>query len=197
MNHVFEMVSIIGRIYNGRAGLYRRSRWSFFEPGGFGYGPEGSLPTRSAAVGSLRIVADRPAGRGTTTRAATWRSRRRATRRRLERVLPATPGRPRNQTLPDYAGIGVTNDKFTVSSNVFDIDQPFYFVCTMIVLEKADVLAGLRRKRRAIPVPLNLNRFTVRPAVAFFNERPVPDHAYTGTTLTAIAGSQERWMRGT
>jgi Bacterial TSP3 repeat len=69
------------------------------------------------------------------------------------------------QVFPDYAGIGVTNDKVTVSSNIFDVDQPFYFGAETLVFEKADLLAGVPGPSVGLfGFPRNLNRFTVRPA---------------------------------
>ncbi|MDO8616334.1 MAG: hypothetical protein Q7T33_11470 [Dehalococcoidia bacterium] len=73
---------------------------------------------------------------------------------------------------PDYPGIGLTDDKFTASVNIFDIDEarldppcarPFAFCGEQtVVVEKADLLAGVAAP--SFSFPLNTNRFTVRPA---------------------------------
>ena len=75
----------------------------------------------------------------------------------------------------DYPGIGVTNDKFTISANVYDIDgppgpltpgclAPFGFCGEQtLVLQKSDVMAGIASPGSFF-FPLNANRFTVRPA---------------------------------
>jgi hypothetical protein len=96
------------------------------------------------------------------------------------------------QVFPDYPGMGVTNDKFTVSSNIFDIDQPFYFGAQTLVFEKADVLAGVPGPSVGLVAfgpsgPPNNSRFTVRPAQALSS---VSDQFLVtrtnGTTLTVI-----------
>ncbi|MDP3767284.1 MAG: dockerin type I repeat-containing protein, partial [Dehalococcoidia bacterium] len=78
---------------------------------------------------------------------------------------------PYVDVFPDYAGIGVTDDKFTVSSNVFDIDgmDPDcgggYCGEQTIVLQKSDVLAGEPDGMVGfVAFPIDPNRFTVRPA---------------------------------
>lgn len=66
---------------------------------------------------------------------------------------------------PDFSGIGVTSDKLTVSSNVFPIGSSGYAGEETIVIEKADVVAGLPAAQVGIVAfPLNTSRFTVRPA---------------------------------
>jgi len=92
------------------------------------------------------------------------------------------------QLFPDYAGIGVTNDKFTISSNIFDIDQPFYYGADTIVIEKVDVLAGLPGGSVGLfAFPRNLNRFTVRPAQSLSSTSDqYLTMRYTATTLTVI-----------
>jgi len=69
------------------------------------------------------------------------------------------------QLIPDYEAIGVTTDKLTVASNVFDIDTPNYFGVDTQVIEKADVMAGLPGASvRLTSLPRRADRFTVRPA---------------------------------
>ena len=92
------------------------------------------------------------------------------------------------QLFPDYPGMAVTNDKFTISSNVFDIDQPFYFGAETLVFEKADVLAGVPGPNVGLfAFPRRLDRFTVRPAQSLSSAN---DQYLTvrnaATTLTVI-----------
>jgi hypothetical protein len=95
-----------------------------------------------------------------------------------------------SQVFPDYAGIGVTNDKLTVSSNIFDIDQPFYFGEETVVIEKADVLAGAPAASVGLfAFPFNLDRFTVRPAHSLSSvddQYLVTRSRTSATTLTVI-----------
>ena len=77
---------------------------------------------------------------------------------------------------PDYAGLGLTDDKVTLSANVFDIDgppgvnpgcSPFGGYCgeQTIVFEKSDLLAGVPAGSVGMFLfPRNTSRFTVRPA---------------------------------
>ncbi len=75
---------------------------------------------------------------------------------------------------PDFQGLGVTDDKVTVSGNFYDIDRPPNPVpeeCTddgycgeqTIVFQKSDLLAGATSPGTFLFRP-NLTRFTVRPA---------------------------------
>jgi hypothetical protein len=77
---------------------------------------------------------------------------------------------------PDYAAIGVTSDKLTVSANLYDIDGPPGPVSAgcfaggfcgeqTIVIEKADVLSGAPSPGTFV-FPARPDRFTVRPAQA-------------------------------
>jgi len=70
-----------------------------------------------------------------------------------------------SNVFPDYPAIGLTNDKVTLSSNLFTI-QPFgsYVGERTLVLEKAALLAGL--VPIAFKFPVRNDRFTVRPAQA-------------------------------
>jgi len=92
------------------------------------------------------------------------------------------------QLFPDYPGMGLTNDKFTVSTNIFDIDQPFYFGEETLVFEKADVLAGVPGPSVGlVAFPRRVDRFTVRPAQSLSSTN---DQYLTvrnaATTLTVI-----------
>ncbi len=76
---------------------------------------------------------------------------------------------------PDYPGIGLTDDKFTISANVFDIDGPPGTVspgCSpengycgeqTVIVEKADLLAGSPTVSTST-FPIDPDRYTVRPA---------------------------------
>ncbi|MCH8051111.1 MAG: hypothetical protein IIC86_03730, partial [Chloroflexi bacterium] len=64
--------------------------------------------------------------------------------------------------LPDYPGIGLTDDKVTVSYNRFDIDTALYTGAQTVVFQKSDLLAGLA-VGVAATAP-DLSHFTVRPA---------------------------------
>ena len=93
-----------------------------------------------------------------------------------------------SQLIPDYEAIGVTTDKLTVASNVFDIDTPNYFGVDTQVIEKADVIAGLPGASvRLTSLPRRADRFTVRPAQTL---SPGSDQYSTiranATTLTII-----------
>jgi hypothetical protein len=82
---------------------------------------------------------------------------------------------PYAEVFADYPGLGVTNDKVTVSVNVFDIDWPLDSVapgCSFftgfcgertIVFEKSDLLAG-SDEATISSFPLDPDSFTVRPA---------------------------------
>jgi len=93
-----------------------------------------------------------------------------------------------SQLIPDYEAIGVTTDKLTVSSNVFDIDTPNYFGVDTQVIEKADVIAGLPGASvRLTSLPRRADRFTVRPAhtLTSGSDQYLTTRA-NGTTLTII-----------
>jgi hypothetical protein len=94
------------------------------------------------------------------------------------------------QVFPDYAGIGVTGDKFTISSNIFDIDGPFYFGVHTVVIEKADVMAGAAGANVGLDdFGFDLNRFTVRPAHSLEpgnDQYLVTRSSTSATTLTVI-----------
>ncbi len=83
-----------------------------------------------------------------------------------------------DDVFPDYPGIGVTDDKFTVSANVFDIDSdtggsvadgcsPSTGFCgeQTVVIQKSDLIAGVPAEEIGLtPFSLDLDRLTVRPA---------------------------------
>ena len=65
--------------------------------------------------------------------------------------------------IPDYPGIAVTNDKFTISTNLFPIAPGNFLGEQTLVVQKSDVLTGETLPDSTI-FPLNATRFTVRPA---------------------------------
>ena len=91
---------------------------------------------------------------------------------------------------PDYAGIGVTGDKFTISSNIFPIDGPFYAGVHTVVIEKADVMAGVAGSQVGLDdFAFDVSRFTVRPAhsLSSVNDQYLVTLSRTSsTTLTVI-----------
>ena len=114
---------------------------------------------------------------------------------------------PYTNTFPDYPGLGLTNDKVTVSSNVFDIDGPpgtitpgclaFDGLCGVqtIVFEKADLLAGVAADQLGtFAFPLDLNRFTVRPAHSLSS---ISDQYLTAWDLSALNSMRVIKITGT
>ncbi len=186
-SHVFEMVNIIGRIYTRTGGVVQTfTLASFFGvPAGFSdtdpkiiydaisarwFASYVSLVDNGGSnndQGRLHIAVSQ-----TNDPTGSWN--------RYDVIYA--------KVFPDYAGIGLTNDKFTVSSNIFDIDgppQPVTPGCSSggycgeqtIVFEKADLLAGAPAPLVCGPSanvgacflpasgpPFNTGRFTVRPA---------------------------------
>jgi hypothetical protein len=84
---------------------------------------------------------------------------------------------PYTNTFPDFPGLGMTNDKVTVSSNVFDIDGPpgavtigcseFDGFCGVqtVVFQKSDLLAAVTGPSLGtFAFALDTDRFTVMPA---------------------------------
>ncbi len=93
-----------------------------------------------------------------------------------------------NQVFPDYPGIGVTSDKFTTSENIFSVSGNFYFGVETLVLEKADVLAGVPAASvHLFTFPRRTDRFTVRPAqgLSAGNDQYLTTRG-ASTTLTVI-----------
>ena len=189
-DHVFEMVNIVGRIYS-RTGATLQS----FSLVDFFVVPSGYRDTDPKIIydalsgrwfASYVSFIDRPGpndeGRlhlaisQTSDPTGAWNVY----------FLPYTQFNPPDG-FPDYAGIGVTDDKFTISSNIFDIDGPFYFGEHTVVIEKADVMAGGAAEFFAFP--FDLDRFTVRPAHSLEpgnDQYLVTRSRFSSTTLTVI-----------
>jgi hypothetical protein len=87
--------------------------------------------------------------------------------------------------IPDYPGIAVTNDKFTISYNRYAISDGHFLGEQTLVVQKSDVVAGLSPDTFLFPV--NSLRFTVRPAQ---NLSPGNDQFMTtfksSTTMTVL-----------
>jgi len=160
-NHVFEMVNITGRIYTKNGGVVQTFPLSTFfvvESGWFDFDP--------------KIIYDDPSDRWFASYVSIQDNTVGTDFGRLHLAVSQTSDPTGawyvyylqySNDFPDYPGIGVSDDKFTVSVNVFDIDQDLYRGVQTIVLQKSDVMAG-------DPTPglsqfaVNPNRFTVRPA---------------------------------
>jgi hypothetical protein len=186
-DHVFEMVNIIGRIYTRSGGAVQTFTLASF----FGV-PAGYLDT------DPKIFFDAPSGRWFASYVS-FRDLAGSNndQGRLHVAISQTsdPSGVWNvyfltyaQVFPDYPGMGVTADKFTISSNIFDIDQPFYHGEETLVFEKADVLAGVPGPSVGLfAFPRRLDRFTVRPAQSLSSTN---DQYLTvrnaATTLTVI-----------
>src|SRR5438093_6669620 len=186
-SHVFEMVNIIGRIYSrGGTVLQTFALSSFFGvPTGFrDTDPKVLYDSLSGRwFASYVSFRDQP---GSVNDQA-----------RLHLAISQTsdPTGVWNvyfisyaQLIPDYEAIGVTTDKLTVASNVFDIDTPNYFGVDTQVIEKADVIAGLPGASvRLTSLPRPADRFTVRPAhtLTSGSDQYLTTRA-NGTTLTII-----------
>jgi hypothetical protein len=84
-----------------------------------------------------------------------------------------------NNVFPDQPAFGLTDDKFTLSSNIFDVDGPPGIVtagCSpsdgycgdeIVVIQKSDLVAGVAAGAlRLHAFPYDDSSFTVRPAVS-------------------------------
>ena len=186
-NHVEEMVNEVGRIYTRTGGTVRTfSLQAFFAVPGNG---DPNDPTNFRAS-DPKILYDA-------------RSRRWFASYVSKRVLSVGEGRlhlavsgsddPTGtwsvyyvsflHQVPDYAGLGLTNDKVTVSANLFDIDGqttscPFTFCYEQtIVFDKANLLT-------AVGLPVRTDRFSVRPvhSLSSVNDQYLVTRADTPTT---------------
>jgi len=193
-DHVFEMVNIIGRIYTKSGGPVQTfTLRSFFGvPAGFHDTDPKVLYDALSNRWFASYVSLIDQSGGTNDQG------------RLHLAISQTsdPTGAWNvyfltyaQLFPDYAGIGVTNDKLTISSNIFDIDQPFYFGEETLVVEKADVLAGVPGGSVGLTAfARRLDRFTVRPAqslTAVNDQFLVTRNASTTLTVIRITGTPD------
>jgi len=181
--HVFEMVNIIGRIYTRTGGTVQTFRLASFFGVPAGYQDTDPKVLYDALSGrwfaSYASLIDLP---GSTNDQG-----------RLHLAISQTndPTGAWNvyvltysQVFPDYPGMGITSDKITISSNIFDIDGPpgpvspgcspisGYCGEHSVVFEKADLLSAAPTPSVCGPspnlgfcsFPFNAGRFTVRPA---------------------------------
>ena len=86
---------------------------------------------------------------------------------------------PYPDAFPDYPGIGVTNDKFTISYNLFNSVSSAFIGEQTLVVQKSDVMAGISAD--SFLFGATLSRFTVRPAQ---NLSPGDDQYLTTFDLT-------------
>ena len=184
-NHFFEMVNISGRIYSRTGGTIDSfsladffgvpAGWSNFDP---------------------KIIYDALSDRWFASYVSL---RSGPARGRLHLAISQTSdptgawnvyNKQYNNVFPDYAGIGVSSDKFTISSNIFDINAPLYNGVETVVIEKADVMAGVAGPDVGLFVfGPDINRFTVRPAHSLepVNDQYLVTRSRTSaTTLTVI-----------
>ncbi len=168
-NHVLEMVNIVGRIYDKKGNAVKTFKLSDF----FAV-PSGWLDT------DPRVIYDALSGRWFATYASYINNGGTATDFARLHIAVSQTDDPTgawnlyyiqySDVLPDYPGVGVTSDKLTVSSNIFDIDgQHLSAGCSggycgeqTVVVEKADLLAG--GTASIFVFATNPSRFTVRPA---------------------------------
>ncbi len=192
-DHVFEMINIVGRIYS-RTGATLQS----FSLVDFFVVPSGYRDTDPKVIydalsgrwfASYVSFLDRPGPRNdegllhlaiskTSDPTGAWNVY----------SLSYTQFNPPDG-FPDYAGIGVTDDKFTISSNIFDIDGIFYFGVHTVVIEKADVMAGVAANQVGLDdFGFDLDRFTVRPAhsLSAVDDQYLVARGSSATTLTVI-----------
>jgi len=190
-NHVFEMVNISGRIYTRTGATVQSFALSSF----FG------VPSNYSHT-DPKIIYDALSGRWFASYVSYINGPGGSNDfGRLHLAISQTSDptgawnvyyRSYSQNFPDYPGIGVTNDKFTISSNVFDIDAAInaYRGEETVVIEKADVVAGVPAASVGLfAFPLNLSRFTVRPAHSLSSvadQYLVTRSGTSATTLTVI-----------
>lgn len=170
-NHVLEMVNIVGRIYDKKGhALQTFALADFFAV------PSGWLDT------DPRVIYDALSGRWFATYASYINNAGTATDFARLHIAVSQTDDPTGawslyyiqytNVLPDYPGVGVTSDKLTVSSNIFDIDDqrepvgcsPSGGYCgeQTVVVEKADLVAGGTASISVFAT--NPSRFSVRPA---------------------------------
>ena len=189
-DHVLELINIVGRIYTRTGGTVQTFTLADFfavpDDRDFAFDPKIIYDALSGRwFASSVSILDRPGPRNDEGR--------------LHLAISETSNptgawsvyfRSYGELFPDYAGIGVTNDKFTISSNIFHIDQPFYFGEETVVIEKAHVMAGVAGGQVGVHAfAFDLNRSTVRPAHSLspVNDQYLVTRSRTSsTTLTVI-----------
>ncbi|OGO50794.1 MAG: hypothetical protein A2148_03695 [Chloroflexi bacterium RBG_16_68_14] len=173
-DHVFEVVNIVGRIYdkNGNT-LDSFALIDFFDV------PDGYIDF------DPKVIYDAFTGRWFASYVSIFDDELGPDEALLHVAISQTSDptdawnlytQPYEDVFPDYPGIGITNDKFTISADLYDIDGPPGFIgpgcqpevgfCGQetIVIEKADVVAGLPAVSVDIAYFDPALRETVRPA---------------------------------
>ena len=159
-DHVFEMVNVTGRIYSKAGAVINTFTLRDF----FGLDPGLWLDT------DPKVIYDDISGRWVAIYLASDDSTIGAIYLSVSQTSDATGGWnvyrcDYDGLFPDYPGLGLTNDKVTVSSNLFDLTSGFYVAEHTFVIEKADVVAGLPAASVGLHnFPYQPDRFTVRPA---------------------------------
>src|SRR5438309_745008 len=188
-NHVFEMVNVIGRIYTRAGGTVQTFTLRSFFGVAAGY-----------ADTDPRVFYDAVSGRWFASYVSYLDLAGSINDRgRLHLAISQTDDPTGawnlyflsyNQVLPDYEAVGVTTDKLTVSSNIFDVDSNAYFGVETLVFEKADVMAGVPGPSvRLFAFARRTDRFTVRPAQGLSSGNDqylVTRDGSTATILTVI-----------
>jgi hypothetical protein len=171
-NHIVEMVNIIGRIYDKKGGQVSSFTLSEF----FGV-PEGYLDT------DPKVIYDAPSGHWFASYVSYRNNVGIATDFGRLHIAVSVTDDPTgawnryylawDDLLPDYAAIGVSDDKVTLSANIFDVDNKFlavpcappYGYCgeQTVVIEKSQLIAVAASVATTV-FPLDSSSFTVRPA---------------------------------
>jgi len=191
-NHVLETVNILGRIYTrgGTTQYTFRLRDFFGLPSGY-------------SESDPKILYDTLSGRWFATYLSSVNATSGPDEGRLHIAVSATSDPlvwntyyiPYVDRFPDFPGIGLTSDKVTVSSNLFDINTVTFVGEHTIVLQKADLLGGVGSSPFAFPI--RTDRQTTRPAHSLtavsdqylVSRRKIPGefcHESLDSTLTLI-----------
>jgi len=159
-DHVFEMVNISGRIFNKSGGAVKDfTLRDFF-----------ALPPALDLDADPKIIYDDLSDRWFASYLASDLSTVGAVYFAVSQTSDPTGAWKvyhcdYEGVIPDYPGIGLSNDKFTVSSNLFTIPSGSYVAEQTFVVEKADIMAGLPAAEDMYTnLPYRPDRFTVRPA---------------------------------
>ena len=161
-NHVFEMVNITGRIFNKTGGVVQT-----FTLASFFLVPSGWFDT------DPKIIYDSTSGRWFASYLA-FQDNTSGTDYAQFDLAVSQSSDPTGlwcvwqfgytNVLPDQPAVGLTNDKVTISSNIFDIDGSTFYGSHTMVFEKADVVAAGCGSATYVSFPYDTTRPTVRPA---------------------------------
>jgi len=101
-----------------------------------------------------------------------------------------------NNRFPDQPRIGMSDDKFVVSMNLFHPNAPFYFGVTLFIIDKSQMVAGV--SANAQQVNLGTSRFSVKPVQSLSStstlymvsiDDQTPDSTVTLWTITGSVPS--------